>query len=113
MKGIYLSIGRAHRNVLPATVLLVTLGYVDMIYTLIAVRLGWAHEANPIMAAMLNRSDGAFIAYKLALLVVPITILELMRPKDPNLSEAALKFGSYAYLGLYGVGSIAARILGI
>jgi len=80
---------------------------VDMIYTCIVVQSGVAVEANPIMAFFLDKGLLAFIWAKTISFMIPIAIIEGMRPyKNPALISRILTCGIIAYLAVYVIGSL-------
>lgn len=66
-----------------------------------AVRLGWATETNPMLAATLARSDSAFLLIKGASFILPIAALEFIRAKRPEFVARALRIAIGGYLFLY------------
>ena len=63
-----------------------------------------AAEANPIMAPFLERGPAVFIQAKLALLIVPLIVVELARRKNPTFVRRAVNVAIVAYVGLYAAG---------
>ena len=96
------------RFVLAETILLVTLCTWDTLYTLICVRLGFAHEENPMLKGTIAHSDMAFLLVKGATFLVPVFVLELIRCIRPRLVTNVMRFVFVAYALIYTVGSIVA-----
>ncbi|RYG25558.1 hypothetical protein EON82_06635 [bacterium] len=84
----------------------------DMISTLYLIRAHIAIESNPWMAVLLAHSDAAFLVVKGATYLVPITILELLRPVRPELVPRAMRACLFGYLALYLLGSIGLKLIG-
>ncbi|HWD38200.1 MAG TPA: DUF5658 family protein [Fimbriimonas sp.] len=95
------------RKVLPETVWMVAICGIDVVYTLIAVHMGWAKESNPLLAGLLQRSDQLFLAGKGASFMVPLVTLELLRDRFPDLVVRSLRWGIAGYLAIYVLGSLA------
>jgi hypothetical protein len=93
-----------------ATVLLAVICFLDTVYTLWAVRVGIAKEANPLMSSLLADGDLPFLVGKGLSFIAPLTLLELMRPKSPRFIPVALNLGAIGYLAVYVVGSIAIHV---
>lgn len=96
------------RFVLAETILLVTLCTWDMLYTLICVRLGFAHEENPMLKGTIAHSDIAFLVVKGATFLVPVFVLELIRCIRPRLVTNVMRFVFVAYALIYTLGSLIA-----
>jgi hypothetical protein len=94
------------RRVTNATVILVSMCFLDMAHTLFAVRMGIAHEANPLLAPFLEMSDAWFLIVKGASFVVPLTIVELLRAQKPKFTQNILNLGACAYPTFYILGSL-------
>jgi hypothetical protein len=94
------------RPVLRETLWMVVIGALDLVYTIYAVRMGWAKEANPVMASILEHSDRLFIAVKGASFLVPLAILESMRSFYLDMIQRAVRACFYGYLTLYIFGSL-------
>jgi hypothetical protein len=80
----------------------------DMVSTCIVVGMGLAVEANPLMAYFMNQGIVMFILAKSLSFVVPIFIIEYMRPryKNPILIQRFLTAGVVIYALVYILGSI-------
>ncbi|MFM9873488.1 MAG: DUF5658 family protein [Fimbriimonadaceae bacterium] len=94
------------RRVTNATVILVSLCFLDMAHTLFAVRMGIAREANPLMAPFIEMGDASFLLVKGASFVIPLTVVELLRAKKPKFTQAVLNLGAVAYPTVYILGSL-------
>ncbi len=94
------------RRVTNATVILVSLCFLDMAHTLFAVRMGIAHEANPLLAPFLEMGDISFLLVKGASFVIPLTIVELLRAQKPKFTQLVLNLGAIAYPTCYVIGTI-------
>lgn len=87
------------RRIHLSTVLLITIGLIDLVSTIAWLGLG-GHEGNPIFRNLLNHGVPAFAIGKLAFLAGPIAILEFARRRAPHSAEAGtwIAFGFYAFL---------------
>lgn len=108
------SLGRLSRRrpVLRESVALATLCTADMISTLYVVRTHLAVETNPLFVGPLAHSDFAFLALKLVSYLVPIALLEMLRPVRPEMVPNALRACLVGYVALYVLGSIGVRLAG-
>ena len=86
----------ATKPVLKETVLLTLTCTLDAVYTLFAVRVGWATETDPMLALPLQHSDAAFLLVKGASFLVPITALEAIRTSRPKFVPQTMRFGLHA-----------------
>ena len=98
------------RPVLRESVALAALCTADMLSTLYVVRSHLAVESNPIFVGPLAHSDFAFLAAKAVTYLVPIAVLELLRPVRPELVPNALRACVVGYVALYVLGSIGVRL---
>lgn len=94
------------RSVLTETLVLTALCVLDAVSTLVMVRTGVAREANPLLVGSLAHSDAAFLALKGATFLVPIALLEILRPLRPKLIHHALRLSVLGYVAIYALGSI-------
>ncbi len=92
------------RPVLRESLALASICFLDMATTLYWVRAGMATESNPLMAAPLAHSEALFVAVKLASFLVPIAVLETLRPIRPEGVVKALRVCIAAYVLLYVAG---------
>lgn len=99
------------QKVLVETVALTMICALDTYWTLILVRIGLGRETNPLLAWSIDYSSWAFLAIKLSSFLIPIVILEMLRPKHPGLILKAMRFGTFGYLAVYLIGSL--RVHGI
>jgi len=90
-----------------ATTVLAFICLIDTAYTLAVVHLGIARETNPLLSHMLERSDALFVVVKGMLSIVPLVLIELLRPFSPNFIRSSLRFGAIAYLAIYALGTVA------
>lgn len=97
---------RWNRPVLGATVFMTLLCFLDTASTLVVVRSGLAQESNPLLSPFLAQSDFQFVLVKGLSFVVPLVLLEILRPRSPKFIEAALKLGVVGYVALYLGGSV-------
>lgn len=100
-----------NRKVLVETVALTMICALDTYWTLILVRIGIGRETNPILEWSIDHSNWAFLTIKLSSFLVPIVILEMLRPKHPGLILKAMRFGTLGYVAVYLIGSL--RVHGI
>ena len=99
------------RPVLRESVALAALCTADMISTLYWVRTRIAVESNPLFVGPLAHSDAAFLILKGASYLVPIVILELLRPLRPESVVRALRACLVGYVALYALGSLGLEII--
>ena len=102
----------SRRPVLCESALLAAVCTLDMVSTLYLIRTHLAIESNPWMAAPLAHSDAAFLLVKGATFLVPIAVLEILRPIRPELVTRALRACLLGYLALYLLGSVGLRMIG-
>jgi len=88
--------------VLPETTIIAVIGCLDLLTTIFLIATGQAHEANPLMAGLLNSfGPGGLIGAKFALLAGPLIIAETARKKNPEFVRTALRIGIILYITLY------------
>ena len=97
---------KLRKRVLPETVLICGLCFLDMAWTMAAVRLGIAKESNPIMAPLLVHGMIYFAVVKMLSFLVPLGILEMVHERNPRFIVGGLRFLFTAYIGLYIVGTL-------
>jgi hypothetical protein len=95
------------RPVLPETALFAMICVVDMALTIVLIVMGLAKEANPVLASLLEIGFWAFTAFKTVSFILPLAIIEVIRPLQPKFIERALQLGVAGYLIAYGVGVLA------
>lgn len=81
----------------------------DMLFTAWLLQKGLAKEANPVMKFYVDRSLLDFVVVKSLMFIAPLTVLELLRRKNPVFVRNMLRVGIVAYLLMYCVGSIRAN----
>ncbi len=91
--------------------MLAALCTVDMVTTLYFVRSHLAVESNPLFVGPLAHSDAAFLVLKGASYLVPIAILETLRPLRPESVVRGLRACLVGYVALYALGSIGLLLL--
>ncbi len=79
--------------------LVLVLNVVDATFTLLWVQMGWATEANPVMAAMLNHSPVVFMLSKLALVSGGMGVLWKLRRLP--LAKFGVGIASIVYIGIF------------
>ncbi len=82
-----------------STVILITIGLVDLCSTLLLVQLGMK-EGNPFFAYYLS-NPLAFAAAKLAFLAAPVALLEIARKYRPHSAEQGTWIAAIGYFALY------------
>ncbi|MEZ0324826.1 MAG: DUF5658 family protein [Fimbriimonas sp.] len=92
------------RPVLPETTLLAMICMVDMALTIVLIGMGVAREANPVLSSLVQVGIWAFAIVKTASFVVPLAIIEAIRPLSPKFIERAVQLGLIGYLITYGCG---------
>lgn len=83
-----------------STALLLLIGALDLISTLVLMKLGM-REANPLFARILQTGIPNFVAAKVFFLACPILVLEYVRTKKPRSAEQGTWIAVLAYLVLY------------
>jgi hypothetical protein len=88
--------------VLPETTAIAVIGCLDLLTTIFLIATGQAHEANPLMAGLLNSfGPGGLIGAKFVFLAGPLVIAESARKKNPAFVRTALRIGIILYITLY------------
>ena len=88
-------------NLFREAFLLFCLNLLDALLTIIWVRNGVAHEANGLMATLLDMGDSSFLAAKLAIgLFAAVTFL---RGSDTKIARYGISLALALYLGLMGI----------
>jgi arginine exporter protein ArgO len=77
----------------------------DMLSTAWLIHKGLAREANPVMGFYVDRSLPVFVMVKSLMFIAPLTVLELLRRRNPVFVRNMLRAGILAYLLVYGVGA--------
>lgn len=91
--------------VLPETTALALIGCLDLVTTVFLIASGRAHEANPVMAGLLQTyGPQGLILGKVLLLGGPLVLAELARKRNPTFVRTALRIGIVLYVTLYVVG---------
>lgn len=88
------------KNLHLSTAFLIAVGLVDLVSTLAWLQIG-GHEGNPAFARLWEIGPHAFILGKLAFLVGPIVILEIVRRERPASAEQGTWVAGLAYLALW------------
>lgn len=84
------------------TWLLLVMGLADLASTVLLIRAGIVHEANPLMAwYLVHFGVWAFCAVKCTMLFCPLLILEWARRIKPHVGRWALRAAVIGYLFLY------------
>jgi hypothetical protein len=78
----------------------------DLAWTLFAIATGIAKESNPLLSVFLPYGLVTFALVKLASFLIPLSVLEWLRPKRPRLILAALRLTAVAYVVVYVVASL-------
>lgn len=88
--------------VLPETTIVALIGGVDLLSTAYLVTTGQAHEANPLMAAVLQAyGPWGFSFAKFLALAIPLSVAEIARRYRPAFVRAALRVAIAAYVLAY------------
>ena len=91
-------------RILPANIILIIIGTLDLATTLWWLRTGRAIEINPIMAVVLKAGIPAFVAVKLSTLVSYVAVMEwYRRHRDAVLARAVGTFTLLAYAAVYAI----------
>lgn len=86
------------------SLILLSIGLWDLLFTLHLMAGQKAIEGNPLMAYYLQFGVGAFVIVKLVLLVLPIFIAEWSKRYKPKFVRLMLRGAIVAYIGSYLVG---------
>jgi hypothetical protein len=86
------------------SLILITIGLVDLWFTLQLMAGRQATEGNPLMAYYLQFGVGAFVIMKLVLLLLPVFVAEWSKLYKPEFVRWMLRGAIAAYLGMYLVG---------
>jgi hypothetical protein len=81
----------------------------DMLSTAWLLHKGLAKEANPVMGFYADRSLPVFVIVKSLMFIAPLTVLEMLRRRNPVFVRNLLRVGIVAYLLVYGVGAFRAN----
>lgn len=89
-------------RILPANIVLVTVGVVDLLTTIFWLETGSVIEVNPIMAALLAVGLPLFVAVKLSTLTAYVLVIEWYgRRWNPAFARRIGNITVAAYLGIY------------
>ena len=94
------------RKVSTETVIFATICLADLISTVILVQRGVAIESNPLLAPTMRLGISCFVVVKLASFLVPLALVEMLRPKSPAFCQLILRVGIVGYLAVYVIGSL-------
>ena len=89
--------------ILPANLVLLAVGLVDLLTTLVWVQAGLAIEVNPIMAALLRVGVPAFVGVKLLTLAAYVLTMEWYRRRNEPFVRRVGLATVVAYTGIYAV----------
>lgn len=89
------------RAILPESSALAFFCTLDMIYTVFIIEVGLAFEANPLMAKFVANGWPAFVTAKTVTFLLPILIIEAIRPLSPHFIRVALRAGTLGYVAWY------------
>lgn len=94
--------------VLPVNILLLIIGFADLLTTLFWLHAGQATEVNPIMAAVLSLSPVLFVVVKIATLGAYVAVIEwYRRHRNPSFARIVSNFTVVAYVSVYSVSFLA------
>jgi hypothetical protein len=95
-----------NRCVSPEGLLIAAFCFVDMVSTIYVVRTGRAIETNPLLAPSLQHGNIAFVLLKSASFLLPLAVLEMIRPLNPKFIGFAMRCGVALYPLAYVVGEL-------
>lgn len=102
--GLWHEPGAVSRGVMwPVVVAIVVLNLLDAIATMIWVELGIAEEANALLDHLLHRDAVLFMAVKLALVSLGVTLLWRYRRRPLAVAGLVLALATYGSLAVYHV----------
>lgn len=91
-------------RILPANIVVLAIGLVDLLTTIFWLNTGRAIEVNPLMAAILTVSMPLFVAVKLSTLGAYVLVVEwYRRHRNPCFARQISALTVIAYLGIYTV----------
>lgn len=91
-------------RILPANLLLLVVGMVDLLTTIFWLQTGRIVEANPVMAALLHGGLGLFVGVKLATLVAYLGVMEwYRRHRNPVFARVVGNITLFGYIGIYAI----------
>lgn len=88
------------------TALVLVLNLLDAIFTMIHVASGKATEANPLMAGVLANSTVLFVATKLALVSLGLSLLWRLRARLSAVAGLIISVATYACINFYHVAAL-------
>jgi hypothetical protein len=97
---------RLHRPVMWETLTIAIICFVDMAWTIAAVKMGVAREGNPVMGTLMERGILWFALGKMLSFLLPLAGLELLRERIPKFVSLSMRVGLVAYILIYTIGSI-------
>jgi len=97
---------RLSRPVTWETLTIAGICFVDMAWTILAIELGLARESNPIIGSLLKFGVIWFAVGKMLSFLLPLTGLEILRERIPLFVQTSMRFGLFAYVMVYIVGSL-------
>ena len=83
------------------SLILFAVALADLMATLLLVGRNRAVEGNPVMGFYLNIGVGVFIVVKLALIILPIFVVEWSRQYRPRFARNIVRLAIVTYVGLY------------
>lgn len=81
---------------------LIAMNVIDAASTHVALKMGWAYEANPIMAAAWNNSPFTFWMSKMSLVLIGLVLLSPMESSNPG-RRWPLRFMNLMYVAILAV----------
>src|SRR5438128_1700237 len=100
-------------QVSPETQVLAAICVFDMLTTIYFVKTGAAVEANPLLAVAFKYGYLSFALAKLVISLVPLALIETLRPSRPQFCTVMLRIGIAGYVICYFLGStLASTLLG-
>jgi len=78
----------------------------DLLSTVYVIESGYAIEGNPLLAPVVAQGWLAFAVVKALTFLIPIAIIEIIRPLRPNFIRWSMRFASVGYVAVYGLGSL-------
>src|SRR4051812_35875559 len=94
------------RPILAETVAIAIICTIDLAHTIFFVASGRAVEANPLLAPVIAQSWLSFAFVKATSFLIPLLILEALRPLSPRFIKLALRAGAIAYMSVYALAFI-------
>ena len=96
-----MDIGILNLKPMKESLILISIGLLDLVITLALLGTNGAREGNPLMAYYLQFGFGAFVMVKLMLLFLPVFVAEWSKIYNPKFTKLMMRGAIAAYIGSY------------